>query len=200
MSLIVQVLWLAAPAIVAGVLHMVVVKRNWLAPLAIPLDGGRNVFGHRLFGDNKTWRGVVAMVGLGALVGAVQGGFSGDVAADHGWSVLGDVGLRVFGVDSFAAQYAAAHAVFGLGYALGELPNSFLKRRLHIGPGQKGRGVVGAVFFVVDQADSVVAAFALGALFFPFGVRFVVVGSVLLSGVHLAVNAALAAARIKRDL
>jgi hypothetical protein len=195
-TLIVRCLWLAAPTILAGVLHMAVVKRGWFASLAVPLDGRRTVRGVRIFGDNKTVRGVIVMIAIPVVLGALQGALWGDVAAARGWSVLGDV-LSGAG---FAAQYAVGHFVFGAGYGLGELPNSFLKRQLAIAPGQKGGGVVGAVFFVVDQADSVVCAFALGGLFFPFGLQFVVFGSMFLSLVHLAVNVGLAATRIKREV
>jgi hypothetical protein len=43
----------------------------------------------------------------------------------------------------------------GLAYALGELPNSFVKRRLHIQPGDRPGGIGGIVAYAVDQADSV---------------------------------------------
>lgn len=194
--LLAQTFWLATPAILAGVLHMVVVKRKLLEQLAVPIDGGRTLGGKRIFGDNKTWRGGVVMVALGAWLGALQGHFFGDIASARGWSVLGDVALA----RGYATQYALAHAVFGIGYVLGELPNSFLKRRIDIGPGKKGRGVIGACFFVLDQADSVVAAFALGALFFPFGARFVILASVVLSAVHLVINLILAVTRVKREV
>jgi hypothetical protein len=96
--------------------------------------------------------------------------------------------------------YAAAGSVFGLGYVLGELPNSFAKRRLSIGPGGKARGFWGAVFFVADRCDSVVAALVLGAVLFSYGWGLVVAGTVFLGVVHLLVSAALYRARIKRAM
>ncbi len=196
MTLLVQALWLAMPTIIAGVLHMVVVKRGWLSALAVPLDGGRVWRGHRLFGDNKTWRGVVVMLVIGGVVGALQGALFGALASDRGWSSLGDTMLHA----GTAAQYALANLVFALGYVVGELPNSFLKRRLQIAPGAKGAGPVGLLFLLVDQADSVVAGFVFGALLFPFSLSFVVGASVILSGVHLLITVVLAALRIKRTV
>ena len=43
--------------------------------------------------------------------------------------------------------------LMGTGMTLGELPNSFLKRRLAIPPGQKKSGIMGCLFFLFDQVD-----------------------------------------------
>ena len=53
--------------------------------------------------------------------------------------------------------YAALGAWAGLGFMLGELPNSFVKRQLDVAPGQAPRGRVGAlVSFIVDRTDSII--------------------------------------------
>jgi hypothetical protein len=44
--------------------------------------------------------------------------------------------------------------LLGCGYIAGELPNSFCKRQVGIGPGRSGEGMTGRVFWVVDQLDS----------------------------------------------
>jgi hypothetical protein len=47
----------------------------------------------------------------------------------------------------------------GLGYALGELPNSFIKRQLDIPPGHIARTRFGQwLNFFIDQTDSVIGA------------------------------------------
>ena len=71
----------------------------------------------------------------------------------------------VFGAIRAATGYAVVNAVLGLGYVLGELPNSFAKRRVKIQPGKTIGGVLGALFFVLDQADSVIAAIGLNIHF-----------------------------------
>lgn len=192
-----QVLWLAVPVVVAGVLHMVVVKRRALQLLAVPLDGGARLGGAPVFGPNKTWRGVVVMVVASAAVGALQGALGG------GWARR--VGLECFDVaavagGNLAAAYAAVNAVLGLGYVLGELPNSFAKRRLGISAGLHGRGVLGQLFFCVDQLDSVLAGLALGAVVFGYPWRLVLLGTVVLALVHLGVTALLHQARVKENL
>jgi hypothetical protein len=120
-------LWFALPVIVAGVVHIAVIRRGLLLGLArVPLDGGLRVRGRRLFGANKTVRALLVMPLVAGLVAAAQ-------AVPHGfwWG-----------------------ASLGAGYLLGELPNSFIKRQLDIAPGAAASGPVGALFWVIDQIDS----------------------------------------------
>lgn len=197
-ALALQMVWLAVPVIGSGVFHMVVVKQRWLAALALPLDGGRSWRGHRLFGDNKTWRGVVVMIGAGALIGAVQGALGGGALAQV--SALGDTWLVAPTPVGYALQYGGAHALLGLGYALGELPNSFLKRQLAIAPGTTGAGLVGAVFFLLDQADSVAACLLIGWLVFPFGVGLVLLSITSMTALHFILNLALHKGGVRKNL
>jgi CDP-2,3-bis-(O-geranylgeranyl)-sn-glycerol synthase len=55
--------------------------------------------------------------------------------------------------------YGALGAWAGLGFMLGELPNSFVKRQLGIAPGAAAAGWFrGALFYAIDRCDSVVGA------------------------------------------
>ncbi|MHC4392581.1 MAG: CDP-archaeol synthase [Planctomycetota bacterium] len=196
-----QSLWLALPITVAGVLHMIVVKKDLFTALKLPLDGGRTLGGARLFGDNKTWRGVVFMVLAAAVLGAAQGLLLG------GWAARANAGIMAFsdwgagqGALAFASGYALVNAVLGLGYVLGELPNSFIKRRAGITPGKTEGGAFGLLFLVIDQADSVIAALLLGWLIFPWPLGFVLVGIVALTLLHLLFNAGLFATKVRKNL
>jgi len=61
---------------------------------------------------------------------------------------------------------------------LAELPNSFVKRRLEITPGQQAKGLLGALFRVLDQVDVVAGAWlALAFVVTPSAPR--VLGSLL---------------------
>jgi hypothetical protein len=205
LALVGQSFWLAVAVAVTGILHMVVVKKRWLAALATPIDGGRTLGGLPIFGDNKTWRGVFVMIFGSALLGAVQGLVGGAWAERSGAACMdfAAVGLHAHaprGPLAFAAGYALVNAVNGLGYALGELPNSFAKRRLAITPGKMGAGIVGALFFLLDQADSVLAALGLGALVFGYGWKIFLVGSICLTLLHLVLNASLYAGKVRKNL
>jgi len=65
---LVTALFLVAAFMSAGLLHSAWLASPLSRPLAVPIDGGVRVRGRRLFGDNKTYRGIVA-VALGAAVG-----------------------------------------------------------------------------------------------------------------------------------
>jgi hypothetical protein len=196
MGALLQVLWLALPVVGAGVLHMAVVKRDALRFLAVPIDRGARLRGVPVLGPNKTWRGVVVMVAASAAGGAVQGALGG------GWAHRG--GLECFDVAATsaggsAAGYAAVSAVLGLGYVLGELPNSFAKRRLGIDAGLRGRGALGRLFAGVDQVDSVLVGLGLGAVVFGYPWRVVLVGTVTLAMVHLGATALLHRTGVKEN-
>jgi hypothetical protein len=145
------------------------------------------------------------MITGAAFLGALQGLAGGAWAARAGVEVIDFAawGTRwgaPDGVLSYVFGYAGVNAILGLGYALGELPNSFIKRRLRIEPGRMSTGLIGALFFLIDQADSVVAALVLGALVFGFGWPVVVAGSVCLTALHLAINGSLYAMKVRKNL
>jgi hypothetical protein len=151
---LVEVVYLIAPLLVAGAIHAPVIKRNLLPALARPLDFGLTFRGERIFGSNKTWRGLLLMSAVSVLVVVVQaqlyavGAFRSVSALDYSqtsWLVLG--------------------LALGLGYSLSELPNSFVKRRLGIPPGGVSRSRAVGGQYVVDQADSAIGGTLVLALF-----------------------------------
>jgi hypothetical protein len=99
------------------------------------------------FGENKTWRGALVMTG-------------GPVCA----------ALALYRVPAYRrrlppaiakANPALVGALLGVATWSGELPNSFVKRRLGIAPGEQRRSPAGVVISVIDQADWVPAAWLL---------------------------------------
>jgi hypothetical protein len=66
------------------------------------------------------------------------------------------------------AGYGALGAWAGLGFMLGELPNSFVKRQLDVAPGEAPRGAVARVVgFLIDRLDSIVGMLAAVTLVEP---------------------------------
>jgi hypothetical protein len=138
-------LFLIAAFTLAGVCHSAWLAMPGSHRFAVPLDAGRTLGGRRLLGDNKTVRGFLVMVPatgitfalLSSLLDALPGGLKGL------WP-LSPVGYALLGC------WAA------VGFMAGELPNSFIKRRLDIPPGAAARGrLTGPLFFVVDRLDSI---------------------------------------------
>jgi len=122
--------WLAAP-----------VSRRF----AVPLDGGRTLFGRRLFGANKTVRGFVMIVPATSASFAL-------LAALLNASPAGLAGLWPQSVGAYACLGLWA----GVGFMAGELPNSFVKRQLGVPPGAAASGrFAQPIFFVVDRMDSI---------------------------------------------
>ena len=116
------------------------------APLSrrftFPIDGGATFRGTRIFGEHKTLRGFVVMVPAAAVSFAVLAAAIGDPAQAGLWPLS-------------IAGYAGLGACAGLGFMAGELPNSFVKRRLGIGPGACPRHRLAAsAQFVADRLDS----------------------------------------------
>jgi hypothetical protein len=124
----------------APVLHAPVLALD-LVPAA------RRPLSRRLFGANKTWRGAVVMQ-TGPLL-----------------ATLGLFRSRAYR-ERLPAPLAAANpvtvgALLGLSVWAGELPNSFVKRRIGIPPGQQLRGPLGLAISAFDQVDWVPAALLL---------------------------------------
>ena len=130
-----QALWFFLPAFVAN-------------PMAVlfgggpPIDFGRNLSdGQRLFGDGKTWRGLVGGTVAGAILGLLLSFPFQILAPPSSWS---------FG--SPATAFTAS-AVLALGALLGDLVGAFVKRRMHLPRGAKAVGL--------DQYDFVAGALLL---------------------------------------
>ena len=137
-----RVSYMLLPLLTGLAFHGFCMKFKWLAFLARPIDGGRMFRGRRLFGANKTYRGVIA-VGLGAAAGfGIQTILHQTTSARH--LALIDYSCLNWFPLGFAAGVAAM---------LSELPNSFIKRQLGIAPGTAGSGVTGVLFYLLDQVD-----------------------------------------------
>ncbi|HEU5235784.1 MAG TPA: CDP-archaeol synthase [Pyrinomonadaceae bacterium] len=145
-----KVSYLFSPLLVGLAFHGLCMKFGWLRSLASPIDGGKTLRGERLFGANKTYRGVIA-VALGTAVGVG----------------LQDLLHYFRGMRNLELLDHGSPAILGLGLAMGaaamlsELPNSLLKRQLGIVPGAAGRGVVGVMFYVLDQVDMLLGAWVV---------------------------------------
>ena len=147
----------------AALLHAPVLKYDLLPALKRPIDGGRHVFG-----NNKTWRGALCMF-TGVLI-----------ATGICWPLLPD-SLR-------DEHWLAVGALIGAGTVLGELPNSYLKRRLGIAPGERRTTPAGIALIVYDQADFV-PGIALALLpIWTMPLDTLVIGFVAVTAIHFAIN------------
>ncbi len=141
-----QALWFFLPAFLAN-------------PSAVlwgggtPMDFGRTLRdGERVFGDGKTWRGLIGGSLSGAILGLLLFFPFGLLAPESSWSF----GAPVTDLGGGAMLAFAASGVLALGALLGDLVAAFLKRRMHKPRGAKAPGL--------DQYDFVVGALVLSLL------------------------------------
>ena len=151
-------------AIVAGVVNSAWCKSKLLSKLSKPIDGGKNFADHkRIFGDHKTWKGLLGYVVLNIFFTVIVGLIYKLTNISH---------------LSFAYENHENTILFnilfgfltGLAWALFELPNSFIKRRLNIKPGKNPEGWKRIFFIILDQADSIFGICLVLCLFYPMSV------------------------------
>jgi hypothetical protein len=158
----------------APILHAPVLALDLFKALKVPLDFGATIGGKRVFGDNKTWRGAIFMA-LGPALAAL---------ALTRWPAYRDA----LPDDVAAASPLLWGALVGLGVVVGELPNSFLKRRLDIAPGTRRRTAGGVALVVLDQADLVPGVWLCLAPVYVLPVATAAVAFVAVTAVHLLIN------------
>ena len=125
---------LASPFIVCGILHMFVVKKDFFKVLKIPIY-------EPLLGPNKTWRGIFTFI-VFTILGVWLAQLLVEPLIEPAPPYL---------LSSHAALFSGG--LLGIVFALGELPNSYLKRRFKIGAGELPTRFKWLVI-IGDQLDS----------------------------------------------
>ncbi len=137
------------PLILSNVLHMILVKRNVMSWLNIPIW-------ERAFGKNKTWRGVVIIVlwnGFFSILLSLR------IRKEEllQWEKTGVFFLNssFFGDLSSYIGFCILGVLLGFMYLIFELPNSWIKRQLGIGAGELAETPFKRWFFMLlDKSDS----------------------------------------------
>ncbi len=127
------------PMIVSNILHMIIVKKNWLSFLAISISPP-------LFGANKTWRGIVFLTLVNSILFWAVNVFS---------PMFGNLEALTIG------------GILGFVYMLFELPNSWFKRRMGIGAGQEAKKNK-KLFMLLDKMDSALGVSWVSKILFGF--------------------------------
>jgi CDP-2,3-bis-(O-geranylgeranyl)-sn-glycerol synthase len=138
MIAVLQVLWLFVPAYAANMAPVLI--HGHFERLATPIDGGRTLGGTRIFGDHKTWRGILAGIAAGVVAYELQ-------RVLDAWGATTDLALMDYG-----GHPLLPGALMGLGTGIGDALKSFFKRRVGIAPG--------ASWPVFDQLDFFAGAYA----------------------------------------
>ena len=176
-------LYTILPVIIAGILNMIWVKTSLLSTLAKPMDAGYElVDGRRLFGDNKTWKGFWGMVFFTAICTSIFHLLSLIFSELQPFSII------PYSEYTWPWESLFFGAIWGLAYVVFELPNSYIKRRLDICSGENASGLKGAIFIVIDQADSVIGCVLVMPLFCDINLQEAITTIVMATLLHLFIN------------
>lgn len=141
-SMVYLLLILILPVLLAGITFIFFLKWNRNRYLNQPLDLGITINGLRLFGNNKTIQGPLFM-----SIGTSLFGF-----------LVCSILKNSLPFQLSPAQTLLSYFLVGISYSIGELPNSFLKRRLSIPPGKAyPKGFLRILFKIFDTFDSLIA-------------------------------------------
>jgi len=182
------------PVIFTGVLTMIWCRTPLLTTLNKPIDNGRFLKdGHRVFGRNKTWKGFTGYVMLAVVCTVVWG------LVCRGNASLSQLNYLYAHHENSVAYNVIIGGLLGLAYALFELPNSFVKRRLGIEEGKPAKGVKKWVFVFFDQADSIFGCVLVLCLVYRMTVLeyfgYVLIGAVT----HIVINVLLFFASLRKN-
>ena len=182
------------PAIVAGVLNSLFCKSKLLSKLKVPIDFGKCfVDKKRIFGDNKTWKGLLGYILLNCIIQVI-------------WGMI----CSLCNLNSRNFFYTNNHNtilfniligfLLGLFYALFELPNSFIKRRIGIEPGKPPIGFLKVFFIFLDQADSVFGMCLVVAMFYKMSLCFYLVYVLIGALTHIVFNMLLYFLKVRKNM
>lgn len=166
--IILQALYFFLPAYLANIAPVIVAKicgHNF----ETPIDFGRSWRGYRIFGDHKTWRGLIAGIVVGALVGYFQGIWF------HGY--LGSA-LSIVNYNNFNPILLGG--LLGFGAIAGDAIKSFFKRRRNLPPG--------TAWFPFDQLDFVIGGLAATVFIVNVPILIIVLIVVITPALHIISN------------
>lgn len=138
-------LWFFLPAGFANATPVFVSRWPILKDWSTPIDFGLTIHGHRLLGDNKTWRGLLTATIVATFLFMLQQGL-----ASH----LGGFSVYLHSVN-YSSLPLILGPLLGLGALLGDAGESYLKRLRGIKPGHS--------WFPYDQLDYIIGACILAA-------------------------------------
>ena len=193
MLIIKMYITLLAP-IIAGIINSLFCKLNIFNKLKKPLDFNKNFIDKkRIFGDNKTWKGLFGYIAFNILFSVIFGLLWKMFSIEH----LSFFYLKNNNTISYNIKIGF---IIGLSYALFELPNSFIKRRLNITPGKTIKGFKKIFFIVLDQADSIFGVALVVWLFYPIGIKIYLLYILLGTITHLLINMMLYFLHLRKNM
>lgn len=164
-------LWFFLPAGVANVSPVLANKFPLLHRWKTPLDFGKSWRGKRIFGDNKTWRGLLFGVAMAVLTIWIQQRIWWHASLDN--EFLNEAGRLMH----FGRNFWLVGTALGLGALAGDALESLVKRRKNVPEGH--------TWFPFDQIDYILGGLVLVAPFVRLTFNGYALVIVLWTGIHL---------------
>lgn len=183
------------PAIMAGIFNMIWCKSKLCDFMKKPVDFGKDFCDkRRIFGENKTWKGFVGMIIGGCVFSVLWGLVCGcsEYLTEHNYFYVNY--LNTIEYNAFTG------ILIGFAYALFELPNSFLKRRLDITPGKTTSGFKKVFFVFLDQADSIFGCVLVICLFYSMPLWFYLLYVFVGAATHIVLNILLYLVKLRKNM
>lgn len=168
-----HILLLFLPLVIGNVAHMIIVKKNYIKALSIPISS-------KLFGTNKTYRGFLVLPVLSGFIAYLN--------------------AIIFDSLQIANRYAFFIRIgLGFAYMLFELPNSYLKRKLGIPQGTSSNKYK-ILQLCIDKIDSLVGVFAF--YYFTISVTFDTIIALFIAAflIHISLSYLLVVLKIKKSI
>ncbi|MDD4290566.1 MAG: CDP-archaeol synthase [Patescibacteria group bacterium] len=157
MIYIYKIIWIFLPSAFANMAPLFSLKINFLN---FPIT-------KNLFGENKTWRGLFFGIMSGILVAFLQKTLS---ALFYKIEIINykEINILVFGF------------LMGFGALMGDLLESFIKRRLKIFPGKS--------LPIFDQIDWIIGSLIILSFYIKIQIKFVLYSILILGILHFLIN------------
>ena len=183
------------PVIFAGIFNMIWCKMPLLDYLKKPLDHNKKFSDDkRIFGDNKTYKGFIGITLFG-IIFTVLWGF---ICKNSTFLLENNLLYRFH--DNTLLFNIYVGFLLGIAYAIFELPNSFLKRRLSIPEGKTKNGHYKWVFVFYDQADSVIGCVLVVCIFYPMSFASFLACVLIGAATHIIINMLLYQAHLRKNM
>jgi CDP-2,3-bis-(O-geranylgeranyl)-sn-glycerol synthase len=153
MDSIILCAWLFAPTAFANSAPVLANKIPFLVSFKTPLDLGLFFRGKRIFGDNKSIRGLISGIFMGIVCGLLQFGFASQFQSFANITSI---------VDYTDISILFYTATIGAGVILGDAFESFFKRQLDIAPGEN--------WIPFDQLDFILGALCVSFFFYTLSI------------------------------
>ena len=177
---------LTLPILISGIVLIIVIKKKFIQFLDVPLDYNLTINKVRLFGDSKTFRGLLVFVVVSIII-------------SYFLRLLYQRGHQDFIHPIFNAPPILIGLIYSLSYTFGELINSTIKRRLHIKPGEFTKSKLNNLQHFFDLSDGIIVTAIILTVFTQVTIVQAIIALVLGIGIHFYTDKLMKSLGLKKN-